>query len=129
MLHMTRRSPKERKKAPIAKLLIQLTLLLLILQRRNPFLQGNYASGARLHTAKNTLPHVKLRHAVCDGCGSERAITRKHANKQVTSQLNRNLILQVEFTQPLLQECQKDSTMNRVTGFQSLHEYKRMQSR
>ena len=53
-----KKKSKVRRKELLTQ--IRLILLLLILQHRNPLLQGNYASDARLHSAKNTLLRVRL---------------------------------------------------------------------
>ena len=104
MLPMTRRNLKERRKHRLH--LLVLILHLLLLQHRNPILQGNYVTGVRLHIARNILPCVKHRmHYV--RLVVSRAITKGHANKQVISHLNKNLILQVEFTWPPFQQFQK----------------------
>ena len=54
-------------------------------------------SGTRLHEPNETYPHVKLNMTHVIDVKSK-VITRKHANNQVHLQLNRNLILQVQFT-------------------------------
>ena len=58
-----------------------------------------------------------------------KVITKKACKAAGNFPTKQNLILRVEFTQLPLQQFQKDSTMSRATGFQSLHECKRMQSR
>ena len=74
--------------------------------------------------SKEYLATCKAQNAICEACGVK-GHYKGHAHNLVISQIIRNLILQVEFTQPPLQQFQKDSTMSRETGFQSLHEHKR----